>query len=145
MTIQIVVPITALSSERSQVGGPITKVVGATSVIAPEDATSLEDRIRGAEQLHVGLQLPGVAAPQAQQHDLVLGANQRWQNVWPCGLGQHRHRHPTARPNSCPVRTSGTIKSVNVGVDQARVDCIREPAVFSGPNVLLLTDPFEGR
>ena len=145
MTIQIVVPTTALSFERSQVGGPITKVVGATSVTAPDDVTSLEDRIRGAEELRVVMQLPDVAALLAQQQGEELGANQRWQNVGSGGLGQHRHRHPTGRPNSCPVGASGTIESVNVGVGQAWVDCIREPAVFSGPNVLLLTDPFEAR
>lgn len=144
MTIQIV-PSTALSSERSQVGAFTANGVGATSVNAPDDATSLEDRTRGAELLRVGLQLPDVAALLAQQHGEELRANQRLQNVGPGGRGQHRHRHPTARPNSCPVGTSGTIEPVNVGVDQARVDCIREPAVFSGPNVPLLTDPFEGR
>jgi len=145
MTMQIhtTAPITALNFEKSQVGGPITKVVGATSVNASDDVTSLDDRLRVAEELRVALQLPDVAALLVHQHGEELGANQRWQQVGSGGLGQHRHhRHPAGQPNSWPVGTSGTIESVN-GVDQAWVGCDREPAVIGCPNILLLTDPCE--
>ncbi len=145
MTLQIVVPIAALSFERTPVPGPITKVVGAPSGNAPDDVTSLEDRILVAEELRYVLPLPDVAALRVHQHGAEPGANQRWRNVGSGGLGQHRHTHPTGRPESYPLATSGTIESVNVGVDQAWVDCVREPAVFGGPNVVLLTDPIEAR
>lgn len=144
MTMQIhtTAPITALSIERSQVGGTITKVVGATSVNASADVTSLDDRLRVAEELRVALRLPDVAALLVQQHGEEPGANQPWRNVGSGGLSQHRHH--SGRLNSWPVGTSGTIESVN-GVDQAWVDWVRKPAVSGCPNVLLLTDPFEAR